>query len=152
MRGILRWIAAGGVAAFFFFSWILQLLWNSILFSQLQLVPVHVTYWQSAGLWFFVTILFAWTGFASTPRRRFSTLGGSDWRRLGDRIERKVKARISDWSATSDHDLEDRIEARIKHGFSKWVGVGEDMDWDDLGEHIERKIKRHLRDWLNEDS
>jgi hypothetical protein len=38
------------------------LLWNSILFEQLQLVPTQVTYWQSAGLWFFVIILFAWTG------------------------------------------------------------------------------------------
>ncbi len=55
-------ITGGGIAAFFFFSWILQLLWNSILFEQLQLVPTQVTYWQSAGLWFFVIILFAWTG------------------------------------------------------------------------------------------
>ena len=59
LRGI---ITGGGVAAFFFFSWILQLLWNSILFDQLALVPTQVTYWQSAGLWFFVIILFAWTG------------------------------------------------------------------------------------------
>ena len=59
LRGV---ITGGGVAAFFFFSWILQLLWNSILFEQLQLVATRVTYWQSAGLWFFVIILFAWVG------------------------------------------------------------------------------------------
>jgi hypothetical protein len=59
LRGV---ITGGGIAAFFFFSWILQMLWNSILFSQLQLVGTQVTYWQAAGLWFFVIILFAWTG------------------------------------------------------------------------------------------
>ena len=59
LRGV---ITGGGVAAFFFFSWILQLLWNSILFEQLGLVNTAVTYWQSAGLWFFVIILFAWVG------------------------------------------------------------------------------------------
>ena len=59
LRGL---ITGGGVAAFFFFSWILQLLWNSILFEQLQLVPTAVNYWQAAGLWFFVIILFAWVG------------------------------------------------------------------------------------------
>jgi len=59
LRGV---ITGGGIAAFFFFSWILQMLWNSILFEQLQVVPTQVTYWQSAGLWFFVIILFAWVG------------------------------------------------------------------------------------------
>lgn len=59
LRGV---ITGGGIAAFFSFSWILQMLWNSILFDQLQLVQTQVNYWQSAGLWFFVIILFAWTG------------------------------------------------------------------------------------------
>jgi len=59
LRGV---ITGGGIAAFFFFSWILQMLWNSILFEQLALVTTRVTYWQSAGLWFFVIILFAWVG------------------------------------------------------------------------------------------
>lgn len=62
LRGV---ITGGGIAAFFFFSWILQLLWNSILFEQLQLVQTQLNYWQSAGLWFFVIILFAWTGIGS---------------------------------------------------------------------------------------
>jgi hypothetical protein len=59
LRGV---ITGGGIAAFFFFSWVIQMLWNSILFDQLHLVPVQVNYWQAAGLWFFVIILFAWTG------------------------------------------------------------------------------------------
>jgi len=44
LRGV---ITGGGIAAFFFFSWILQMLWNSILFEQLQVVPTQVTYWQN---------------------------------------------------------------------------------------------------------
>ena len=151
MRGLFRLIAAGGVAAFFFFSWILQLLWNSLLFEQLQLVPTQTNYWQAAGLWFFVIILFAWTGFGGRPRSWIRASRRSDWDQFGDRIERKVKARVSQWADSSDHDLEDELEARIKRGFSRWVDTDDDMDWDDLGEHIERKIKRHLREWLDEE-
>ena len=147
MRGLFRLIAAGGVAAFFFFSWILQLLWNSILFEQLQLVPTQATYWQAAGLWFFVTILFAWTGFGVRPRRWIRSPRRSDWDRLGDRVERKVKARVSHWADSPDRDL----EAKIKRGFTRWVGSDENMEWDDLGEQIERKIKRHLKGWLDEE-
>ncbi len=62
MRLLRQAITAGGIPAFFFFSWILQMLWNSILHDQLTIVPTPVTYWQAAGLWFFVIILFAWTG------------------------------------------------------------------------------------------
>jgi len=66
-------ITGGGIAAFFFFSWILQLLWNGILVDQLALVAVKVNYWQAAALWFFVTILTAWTGIGASQsilRRR----------------------------------------------------------------------------------
>jgi len=65
LRGL---ITGGGVGAFFFFSWIIQLLWNSIVVDQLQLVAVKVTYWQAAGLWFLLIILFAWAGIGSSPR------------------------------------------------------------------------------------
>jgi len=60
-------ITGGGVAAFFFFSWIIQLLWNSILVDQLALVAVKLTYWQAAAMWFLVTILTAWTGIGVSP-------------------------------------------------------------------------------------
>ena len=53
MRGLLRLIAAGGIAAFFFFSWIIQLLWNSIIAGHLGLLP-ELNYLQAAGLWFLV--------------------------------------------------------------------------------------------------
>ena len=65
LRGV---ITGGGIAAFFFFSWILKLLWNSLLFEQLQLVPTLIRYWQAAGLWFFVIILFAWVGIGNPSR------------------------------------------------------------------------------------
>ena len=58
LRGL---ITGGGIAAYFFFSWLLKLLWNGVL-VQLQLAPTLITYWQSAGLWLFVIILFAWVG------------------------------------------------------------------------------------------
>jgi hypothetical protein len=58
LRGL---ITGGGIAAYFFFSWILKLLWNGVL-VQLQLAPTLITYWQAAGLWLFVIILFAWVG------------------------------------------------------------------------------------------
>jgi hypothetical protein len=151
MRVLFRGIAAGGVAAFFFFSWILQLLWNSILFDQLALVPTQVTYWQSAGLWFFVTILFAWTGFGARPSRWVRPSRRVNWDDVGDRIERRIKARVSQWADDNpNEDIGNQIEAKIKRGLSRWVGVDEDIDWDDLGDHIERKIKRHLRDWMDE--
>ena len=59
LRGV---ITGGGVGAFFFFSFILQLLWNSILVDQLGLVAVKLSYWQAAALWFMSIILFAWVG------------------------------------------------------------------------------------------
>lgn len=59
LRGV---ITGGGVGAFFFFSFILQLLWNSILVDQLSLVAVKLNYWQAAALWFMSIILFAWAG------------------------------------------------------------------------------------------
>jgi len=65
LRGL---ITGGGIGAFFFFSWVLQLLWNSILVDQLQLVGVTLNYWQAAALWFMVIILFAWAGIGTTSR------------------------------------------------------------------------------------
>ena len=56
------------MGAFFFFSWIIQLLWNSILVDQLALVAVKVNYWQAAALWFLSIILFAWAGVGVSPR------------------------------------------------------------------------------------
>jgi hypothetical protein len=144
--------SARGIAAFFFFSWIIQLLWNSILVDQLALAAVKLTYWQAAGLWFLATLLFAWVGIGVQPwtRRR------RDWKRVGDQIKRTVRRRVSRWIAEDEassnvDELGDRIEAKIKRGFSRWVGVDEEIDWDDLGEHIERKIKRKIRDWAEDD-
>ena len=64
LRGL---ITGGGVAAFFFFSWIIQLLWNAILVDQLSLVAAKLNYWQAAALWFLSIILFAWAGIGVTP-------------------------------------------------------------------------------------
>ncbi len=57
VRGLMT---GGGIGAFFFFSWIIQMLWNSILVGHLGLLKT-LSYWQTAGLWFMIIMLFAWT-------------------------------------------------------------------------------------------
>jgi len=71
-------ITGGGIAAFFFFSWIIQLLWNSILVDQLALVGAKLNYWQAAAIWFLAIILFAWAGIGVSP-----TISRK-WRRYDD--------------------------------------------------------------------
>jgi len=152
---IIRTITRGGVGAFFFFSWIIQLLWNSILVDQLGLVAVKVTYWQAAAFWFLVTLLFAWAGIARRPR---SLAPDIRWRGCGDvarRVKREIRSHLRDWvrdevNESDLSDLGDRIEAKIKRGFANWAGTDENVDWDDLGEHIERRIKEKFRDWVDE--
>jgi hypothetical protein len=142
------------IAAFFFFSWIIQLLWNSILVDQLALIAVKLSYWQAAALWLLTTILFAWVGAGAHSTHRTRIQRRSDWDEIGNRIERKVRGCVSRWvedREDRDDDLGERIEAKIKRGFSRWVGVDEEIDWDDLGEHIERKIKQKVRDWADEE-
>jgi len=68
MRLLRALITGGGIGAFFFFSFILQILWNSIVVDQLGLVAVKVNYWQAAGLWFISIILLAWAGIGTSPR------------------------------------------------------------------------------------
>jgi len=65
LRGL---ITGGGVGAFFFFSYIIELLWNGILVDQLGLIDVKLNYWQAAGLWFLIIILFAFTGIGNSSR------------------------------------------------------------------------------------
>ncbi|MBN1858616.1 hypothetical protein JW848_05355 [Candidatus Bipolaricaulota bacterium] len=62
-------ITGGGIGAFFFFSFIIQILWNSIVVDHLGLL-VKLSYWQSAGLWFLIIILFSWVGIGSRARIR----------------------------------------------------------------------------------
>ena len=68
MKLLRGFITTGGIGAFFFFSWIIQILWNSLLVDQLALVAVKVSYWQAAGLWFLSIIFFAWAGIGVSPR------------------------------------------------------------------------------------
>ena len=152
MNLIVRTMAAGGIAAFFFFSWIIQLLWNSLIAGHLGLAPT-LSYLQAAGLWFLVGLLFAWAGIGVRPTFWTRYRRRRDWSALGERIERKVRRHVSRWVEKDGNvdDLGDQIEAKIKRGFSRWVGVDEEIDWDDLGEHIERKIKQKIRDWAEEE-
>jgi len=151
MRWMIGVLARGGVAAFFFFSWIIQLLWNAILVDQLALVAAKLDYWQAAGFWFLVSLLFAWTGIAARPadwlgRRHLRTVS-----RVGKWMGGLVGACVSEWSDERDRDKPgDPIEARIRRGVAHWLGVDDDTDWEDLGERIARRIRRAIRKELRD--
>jgi len=154
MKFLTKLLAGGGVAAFFFFSWVIMRLWNHILAWRLQLVP-PLTYLQAAGLWFLLIILFAWTGIAAA---RGVTLFRKhrDWDDLGGRIESKLKQRLSHWAGTRSHheswdDIADRIEQRVKRGLARWLDADESVAWEDLGERIEDKIRHKFEDTEPED-
>ncbi len=61
MRSLVGVITGGGVAAFFFFSWVIQMLFNGIVVGHLGLLK-PLNYWQAAGLWFLLIVLFAPVG------------------------------------------------------------------------------------------
>ena len=127
MRLFTKLMSGGGIAAFFFFSWVIMRLWNHILVWHLGLVK-PLTYLQAAGLWFLIILLFAWVGIGASR-------GLFIWRR-----------KKHDWD-----DVGDKIETKIKDGFSRWLGADSDMDWNDLGQKIEEKIKCKVRDWAQEE-
>ncbi len=154
MRLLTKLVTYGGVAAFFFFSWVIMQLWNSIISSHLGLLPA-LNYWQAAGLWFMTILFFAWAGLASTRGAR-SWNHRNDWDDIGSKIESKIKRKISHW-ADKEHKEEDwsevgeRIERKVKQGLSHWAEADPDTDWDDLGEHIEEKIKKKVKEWAKEE-
>lgn len=127
MRLLTRIVAGGGVAAFFFFSWVIMTLWNSIVAGHLGLAR-SLSYLQTCGLWFMIILLLAWTGIAVRwPLRRA-------WR-----------------AEVRGEDLARDMERKIKRGLARWVGASEDIDWDELGERIEKRIKSRLKEWISED-
>lgn len=128
MRLLRRIMTSGGVAAFFFFSWVIMMLWNSIVVGHLGLA-VPLSYLQTCGLWFMIILLFAWTGI------------GVRWQ------FRKVW-----YPERRGEDFGRDVERKIKSGFARWVGAEKDMDWDELGEKIEKKIKSRIKGWLAEDA
>jgi hypothetical protein len=89
-------VTGGGIAAFFFFSWIIQMLFNSIVVGHLGLFKL-LNYWQAAGLWFLITLLFAWVGIGATQRvyRRRREM---DWDEIGERIGRKIERKVKEWT------------------------------------------------------
>ena len=156
MDSIIRLAVRGGVGAFFFFSWIIQLLWNSILVDQLALVAVKVNYWQAAALWFLITILTAWTGIARRPKALAPDIRWCGFGNVARTIKREIRSGLGNWAREEPRrddwsdDLGERIEAKIKRGLSSWVGTDEEIEWDDLGEKIEKRIKEKFRDWSDD--
>ncbi len=128
MRLVFRVIRHGDAAAFFFFSWVIMMLWNSIVADHLGILP-GLSYLQACGLWFLITLLFAWAGLAGVAV-------GSPFRA---------------WRKTREwEDVGRDMERRIKRGFARWAGTSEDVDWEELGPMIERRIKAKFKDWLHE--
>jgi hypothetical protein len=119
-----------------------------VIHGHLGLAPT-LSYFQAAGLWFLVSLLFAWVGIGVRPAFWARNRRRRDWSEIGDRVERTIRRHVSRW--VEDDEGRDDPEARIKRGLGRWVGVEEDIDWDDLGEHIERKIKQKIRDWADEE-
>lgn len=64
VRGLMT---GSGIAAFFFFSWVIMMLWNRIVVGILGLLK-PLSYLQAAGLWFLIILLFAWTGIGVSGR------------------------------------------------------------------------------------
>ena len=61
----------------------------------------------------------------TTCRRPKPRRSDREWEELGERIERKVRAKVSAWV--------------------------DEEDWKDVGEKVERKVKEGLRRWLDEE-
>lgn len=153
MRLLTKLVTCGGVAAFFFFSWVIMMLWNSILAGHLGLLPV-LNYLQAAGLWFLFILFFAWTGIGVNGRVLPSWRKERTWDKTVDRIESKIRHGIFHWGERKNEEnweeLGDKIEKKVKRGIAHWVDADPDMEWDDLGKSIEEKMKRKVREWADE--
>ena len=153
MRLLRLLIARGEIPAFFFFSFILMLLWNSLVARQLGWGPT-LSYLQTAGLWFLLNLAFAWAGIGARSAIGFGQSRGfrrsGRHRGIGDHVRSAIRDDLSpERSAEDSDDLGDRIERRIKRGFARWVDADEETDWSDLGKRIERKIRRTIREWID---
>ena len=145
MRRFLRLIS--GVPAFFLFSFILMLLWNSLVAGHLGWA-FRLSYLQTAGLWLLISLALAWAGVGVRSGLRVHRRHRrASW---DERMERKIEFHSSGCESDDESgDIGDRIERRIKRGFARWVNAGEDADWSELGELIERKIRRRIGDWVD---
>jgi len=146
VRLLTRLLARFGIPAFFFFSWILELLWNGILFDQLRLVPTRLTYWEAAGIWFAVSLLSVSVAIGS--RSTHALRQPPSWRRSSEDLERSIEDVLPTRERVRD-DLGDRIERSIQRRLARWTDADEETGWPDLGAMIERKVKRAFRAWID---
>jgi len=126
MKLLTKLVAGGGVAAFFFFSWVIMKLWNSLVVRLFDLPALR--YLEVCGLWFLVILVFAWAGIAMNARVF-----------IGRRREERRE------------EVGRRIDEGIKRGFARWVDADEHMEWDEIGERMEKKFKAKFKEWLKED-
>jgi len=146
MRFLTRLIGRSGIPAFFFFSFVLMLLWNSLVAEHLGCGPT-LSYLQTAGLWFLLSFGFAWTGIGARSAFGFRQPGNEHG--ISGHLGSPIRDRLSSAERTADSDdLGDRIARRVKRRSARWVEANEGVDESGLKERIERKIKRTIRRWI----
>jgi len=136
MHLLLRLITRGGVLAFFFFSYILMLLHNSVIAGQLGLAPA-LSYLQTAALWFLVSLFLAGVG---VGRRSPLVLG-----RTSAGPEEGARRGEHEQASTNSGE---RIEARIERTFTCQTILDEDGATTRLEDAIERRILDRIRTWI----
>jgi len=122
VRLLSKLVAGGGIAAFFFFAWIIQILWNSLVVGHLGLLK-PLTYLEAAGLWFLVILLTAWAGLGVGTRFLL--------RARGDRGR--------------------RAQLLLGRGFLRWIGLGPKIEWQNQDERMEERIRKRFSEWTKED-
>ena len=119
-----RLVAGGGVAAFFFFSWIIQMLWNTVIAGHFGLLP-RLSYLDAAGLWLLFTPLTAWSGIGVGAPLAIRLSGGGSLKGLGHRIRTRTISRVRSWIRGEPEvewqDGNERMEERIRKRFSEWT-------------------------------
>lgn len=111
MRLIYKFLSGSQLAAFFFFSWVVMMLWNAVVAGHLGLTK-PLSYLQACGLWFLATLLFAWAGL------------GARWAQSEERLERRLRRAFARFLAREDFDWEDLpelLERRLKEKIRGWL-------------------------------
>ena len=119
-----RLVAGGGIAAFFFFSWVIQMLWNSVIAGHFGLLS-RLSYLDAAGLWLLFTLLTAWSGIGLGTPLAIRLSGGTSWKGLGHQIRTRTISRVRSFIRGEPEvewqDRNERMEERIRKRFSEWT-------------------------------
>jgi hypothetical protein len=124
---VTRLVAGGGIAAFFFFSWVIQMLWNSAIAGHFGLLP-RLSYLDAAGLWLLFTLLTAWSGIGVGTPLALRLSGGGSLKGLGRRITTRMTSKLR-----------------------SWIRGEPEVEWQNKGERMEERIRKRFSEWTKED-